>query len=309
MPTLTNEADLASLSDFREFLFQPLIPIDDLQDHEGEPLKVIVSYWRRKKLVTFLGEGRWLKLSFAQLIWVRMLDTLREFGYPVEKMVKVSDYFFDDANTHNLPQKNLLHNKRHLEQKRLAGTLDEREEETLYYIEQSLRQEPLLEGLKFSVNYLTNLLTSSLDNRLEGGIYIFRDGSVVERLGDRLFSHRTDKVDIKRPHLYLSLTHYLSAFIKDKDLSTLFFPQVLNEDEKIVLRELRNKNIDTLAIELKNGEVVEIKTSRSGVLTERQAEEIKTLLALGNYEGINLHTRDKKTIVFNRTKKKMIRRK
>ena len=85
---------IASLSEFKQFMFDQIVPVKDLKDHKGEPLDKVITYWRRQQLLPFIGEGSWLKISFAQLVWLRILDSLREISFPVNQMKKICDYFF-----------------------------------------------------------------------------------------------------------------------------------------------------------------------------------------------------------------------
>jgi hypothetical protein len=297
--------DFISFLDFNDFIFRPIVPLDDLEDYKGEPLKTILLYWRRHRLLPYL-EGKWLRISFAQLIWLRILDSLRAFGYPLDKMKMVTDYFFKDAYFNKLPKKNFEYNRELLLKKKKVGTIEEKEESILEFIEQSLNDKGLLYSLNFSVNYLTNLILQGITKRVEAGILIFQDGGVGERIGDEgYFTHKPNTlIDPFAPHLYLSITYYLKEFIDDEELSVLFIPQLLNEDETRVLKELRNKNISKLEITLEKGKVKNVVTNKAGVIGGKEAEEIKKILGLNNYESISLSTRDSKTLYFKRTKKK-----
>ena len=97
-----------SLDNLREKYFQPEIEIRHLKDNKGKELYKSLPNWRRCKLLPFVPKGDWsLKLSFSEVIWLRILDNLRSLGYPVLDTEKVTDYFFKDAYFHDLPTKNL----------------------------------------------------------------------------------------------------------------------------------------------------------------------------------------------------------
>src|ERR1700746_3735790 len=122
---------LYSLLDFKEFMYDPTINIDDLVDYRNEPLSKIVYYWRRHGLMPFVPASKHIELSFLQLIWVHILDSLRQFGYTTEKMKKVCDYFFKDAYDDNIPTLNAQYNKKYFERKKRDGTLTDDEEQKL----------------------------------------------------------------------------------------------------------------------------------------------------------------------------------
>jgi hypothetical protein len=306
MTNPSTHSDLISLTDFEQFLFEKLVPLKDLQDFEGKPMEKIFPYWRRHGLLPFVGKGQWLRLSFAQLLWVRILDTLREFSYPQEDTKAVCNYFFKDAYDHNLPEKNLKANQAVLLKKLRAGTITEEERDFLERINRALKDETLLYLLKFDINYLTNLLTDCLASGEEAAILIFRGGRVGELLGGVYSTHSDFAVDPREPHLYLSLTHLLTAYIDSEELSTILMPQLLNDDEKKVLRELRTSNVREINITLSQGEVKRIESTKSGTISSEQAREIKRILGLQNYERITLDTRDEKTLSFKKTSKTII---
>lgn len=301
-----SEQSLISLSDFRQFLFDPIIPLKVINDHEGEPISKILPYWRKRGLVPFIPAGKHqVQISCADLIWLRILDILRQFAYPIEKQLKVCDYFFRDAYNDKLPEKNFRYNQQLLQKKKVAGTLTEREQQTLDYLEANIKDEVLLYVLRFEINYLTNLVTDCLDTEEERGILIFLDGRVAELYKAEPFTHSNFDVDPTEPHIFISIRHLLKEFIEDEELSKLFVPQLLNEDEKAVLRELKAKNLREVTIQLNDGKIKRIESTKNGVITGAQAQKIREILGLREYEKITLDTMDEKSLSFKKTKKKI----
>src|SRR5258706_11207343 len=125
---------LIDLVTFHEFMFHNVVPIEDIEDFKGEPIAKILPYWRKNELVPFIRKGLHFKISFAELIWLRILDTLRYFSYPIEQTRKICEYFFKDALSSDLPKRNLENHKRALTAKRKAGTISPNENFTLEFI-------------------------------------------------------------------------------------------------------------------------------------------------------------------------------
>src|SRR5204862_8340453 len=115
----------------------------NLKDHKGIQLEKILAFWRRHKLLPFIPESRWLQISFAQLIWIRMLDDLRSINFPVKKMVGLCDYFFKDAYFDELPKLNLEINRESIKKRIQVGTQTEEDEKMLDYIEMVLQDTTL----------------------------------------------------------------------------------------------------------------------------------------------------------------------
>ena len=156
------------------------------------------------------------------------------FSYTVKNTLKVCDYFFKDAYINDLPKKNLEHNKKILLNKKVAGVISESEEASLKWIEEKLTDEKFLYVLKYDINYLTNLINISLEEKQQAGILIFLDGEVLEHIGDIYFNHNNKKLDKRKPHIYFSISYLLEEFINQEELQTLLLPQILTDEEKSV---------------------------------------------------------------------------
>lgn len=296
---------LIDLVTFRQFMFDNIVPIEDIDDFKGELITKILPLWRKNELLPFIRKGEHLKISFAELIWLRILDSLRQLKYPMEQTKAVCKYFFEDAHRNDLPKRNLTNHKTALDKKKAAGTLNEEETHLLEYLDRSLADRIFLDILKSDINYLTNLTIDCIRSREDRRILIFADGRVGEQYSDEVRTHSKTKIDIAEPHISLSLTFYLREFINSEELSTLFFPQILNDDEKKVLKEMKNKNIKEINITMQKGKPIRIESTKEGIITGDQAKQIKEILGLQNYQQIILDTRSDSTFSFKRTNKKV----
>ncbi len=296
---------LITFSEFREFMFNNIVPLEDILDYKGEPILKILPFWRKNDLIPFIQKGKHLKISFAELIWIRILDTLRQFSYPITHTRTVCHYFFKDAYDHDLPKKNMTYNHKLLLKKKLAGTLTDEEILTLAHLENFLQDEVLLYLLKTDINYLTGIVTECISAGEERGILVFQDGRVGETDGTGLITHAEYLIDRTEPHIYLSIPYFLREFIISDQLSKIFLPQVLNDNEKKVLKEIKDKNVSEVIITLKNGDVEKISSTKEGILTASQARQIKEILCLKNYQKITLDTLNDTTLKFKKTHKKI----
>lgn len=306
IPTQDTGTDLRlSRTEFKDFMFAKIVPLAELYDNKGNPLTNIMAYWRRNDLLPFVPDNKWINISLAQLIWLRILDDLREVGFVSAKMQKVCSYFFKDAYDNDLPKKNLELNKAAIKKKILAGTQTEHDEIFLEQIEQTLQLDKALHILKFDVNYLSNFIAASLESGKEGLIYIFFDGRVREFLEDQYMGHEKIDVDLSEPHISLSITHYLKEIIVDKELSSLYMPQILNEHEQKVLKEMRKKNVKQVSIFINGSKKPRIESTTTGTLPKELLLEIKQRFGLKNYDKIVLDTIDENTVTVTRTRKKI----
>jgi hypothetical protein len=296
-----------SLDEFRKYRFAPIIPVHDLKDLNGDRLSESFPYWRKHELLPFIPKGSWnIEISLAQLIWLRMLDQLRAFSYKVNDTQQLCNYLFKDAYFAELPAQNLKAGYESLAKKDRAGVLNAQEAEIMKAVERMLGDPFLLHGLKFEINYLTELIAWCIDYREEAGLLIFIKGECLELRGSQYFSHREFKANPSFPHIYLSIRFFLEEFLEDDDLATIVTPQLLNEEEKMVLKELRDKNINQLEIKIDKGKILRINSTQIKSISGEKMNEIRKVIGLSNYEEITISTRDNKNLTFKRTKKRNV---
>jgi hypothetical protein len=220
-------------------------------------------------------------------------------------MKKLAYYFIERAYHDNVPKKNLEYRRDLLEKKKVAGTITDQEHILLQDINEHLKDEVLLYALKWDVNYFSNLITQSVTYFSEAAILIFEDGQIVEQVFGGYNTYPQKEVDFSAPHIKISLNHYLKIFIGSEELSKfLLLSKLYSEEEERVLREVRNKNVHQITIELSDGKIKKVESTKNGTISGEQAKQIREILGLKNYEKITLDTRDEKTLIFKKTKKK-----
>jgi len=299
--------ELISVQEFRDFLFDKIVPIDDIVDMKKQPITITLPYWRKFDLIPFVPKGNKFDISFAQLFWIRILDILRSFSYTVKNTQLVCDYFYKDAYESDLPKKNLKNYINHLKQLQKEFVLSQKELEDYTLLQNMVFDEKLMYVLKFDINYLTNLIQSALEAAQPAGIYIFNNGDVCEHIGENFFNHRGLHFDIREPHIYISVDKILEEFIRNETIEKILLPQLLSDDEMMVIREIRNKNVKELIVK-KNGDIItHIDSSSTKTITGKQSSDLKVAMGLKNYEEVTLTTRDDKTLIFKKTIKKRLR--
>lgn len=293
-----------SLQEFNDIMYEHVVPLNDLLDYKDEPLRKTIPTWRKLGLLPFLPEGAWARISFAQLFWLRVLDTLRQFGYPMKWMHNAAEYFFKDAYDNDLPEQNIRY---HVETLKKIKEPDAKERELLDKLEYALSDKYLLYGLKWSINYLTDLITSVLLKGNDCGILFFVDGEIVEKRGERYHTHRKYAIDPEtractEPHVYISLVNYLRDLIGDEPLSHLLIPQILSDEENKVIKAIRDHNVKELKITLANGKPAGITATSHHTVTKEHAKMIKEILGMKNYKQFTLKTVDNKSIFIKKEK-------
>lgn len=266
--------------------------------------------WKLKGLLDFVDKGAWARLSLVELIWIRVLETMRKFGCSVELMRKIYSDYFTRAFDENLAEKNTKANIDYYKQQKKIRSLTDEEEQQLHQLQYLYKDKIILTALRTEISYFSQLIFECLQYKVETGIIIFEDGSFND------FVNHQDKlqpginiINLNKPHLYIPISHYILDFLEeDEHFHFLSNVGLLDEDELRVIKEMRNKNIRTITITFneKDHKPEKIESDKRGIITGEKAKEIMRILGLKNYMGIELNTRDGKTLSFKQTEKKFI---
>jgi|694.fasta_scaffold38326_6 hypothetical protein len=298
------DAEKISLREFRKYMFNPIYPVDDLYGLSGKLLSEFFPFWRRNGLMPFIPKGKHnVEISFAQVIWLRILDHLRALGYGVSDTAQLCDRLFKDAYLEELPKKRIKYHYDRLREKELAQTISEDERETLLRLNQMLDDSIFLYGLKFEMNFLTELIIWCLDNNQEAGILVFPGGICMKRMGEDYYYFSEVSADRSAPHIYLSIYYFLKEFIQSEDLDLIRIPGLLNENEKKVFAALKNRNISELTIKLLDGKVVRVDSKSIKQISGDAAKKIRLAIGLGQYEEVTLAVRGVDAITFQKLNK------
>jgi hypothetical protein len=304
------ENDKLTLSEFRKFMFYPIYPIEDLKVWKGEKsLYEHFPFWRKNNLLPFIPKGKWnVQISFAQLIWLRMLEHLRELGYGIADTKLLCQGLFKDAYYDELPKKKLKFHYDRLKKLEQLGAIDQEDKEIMQRLGNMLEDALLLYGLKFEFNYLTEVITWCIDNKTEAGILVYPNGRYMIRQGKEIisFEKNTDKIDTDSPHIYLSVLYFLKEFVQSDQHSLIKIPGILSEKEHIVINALRDKNISELIIKITGGDIIRIDSKMIYNLSADKVKKIREVIYLGQYEEISLSMRDHQTMTLKKTNKQML---
>jgi hypothetical protein len=144
---------------------------------------------------------------------------------------------------------------------------------------------------------------------VDGGLIIFEDETFTTFLlpPDKAGREQIREIDAAKPHLYIPISNYILHFIADEEKHVFLTSSgLLNDDEYRVIKEIRNENVKAITIKFKDSEhkIEKIECDKKGLIKGAEAKKIMNLLGLKNYSGIELNTRDGKTLSFIHTEKK-----
>ncbi len=268
----------------------------------------VFSSWKSKGLADFIEKNKWTKLSFIDLLWVQTLKSLYNFGCSFELMKKIYDYFFTRAFEENLSAKNIKSKYAYYKNISEERSLTKEEEEILVQLELFNNDPKLLEVLRYEINYFYTLVLECLQHQSVSGIIIYEDESFEAfALTQEEIARGLSTPLLNRNHIFISITSFIEDFITDEEKTGFLVPcGLMDEDEMRIVREMRNKNIRSLTITFseKDHSIEKIESDQFGVISGEKAKEIMRILGMKNYSGLELNTRDGKTLAFKRTEKK-----
>lgn len=268
----------------------------------------IFHVWKSKGLVDFIEMGKWARMSFVEYLWLCVLETMRKFGCSVKLMKEIYEELFTKAYKDNLAAKMLKANFDHYKSLSKLRSLTVEESAIFEIIEYNYKYPQINTMLRMQMSYFYELVLDCLKYRVDSGIIIFEDESFITFVD--LPETENAKVTSKiTPHIYIPISSYILEFIADEEKQDFLIQTgLLSEDEFRVIREIRNKNVNTITISFRDNEhkIEKIVSDTKGMIKGDDAKMVMELLGLKNYSGIELSTRDGKTLSFTHTEKKFL---
>lgn len=283
-----------------ELVFEPLFTVADA----GVNIKTF-HVWKSKGLVQFINRGTWARLSLVELIWLRMLESMRRFGCSVNLMKKLYDHYFTRAFEENLAEKTIIENIQYYVDLSSQRQLTEDESAVMENLIHISKDESLKMILRSEISYFSHLIMKCLRNDEETGIIIYEDGSFEDYT---LYNGAQPRYD-PRPSIRIPISGYLLDIINDESKEEFLAKTALfDEYEYRVIKEMRNKNVQSITINFSHDKhkPEKITVDKSGVISGDDVKEIKAILGLKNYSSIELKTRDENTLSFTYKEKKFL---
>ena len=277
-----------------------------------------IRFWRRHDLLPFYEEGKHAQINMPQIIWLYFLQTMKNFGCSLNYMQKAEKYFIKRAYNDDLVLQNLLTRKRELSKivtdtNKLANDTVE-SKELLDFTNQLLSDIKLLHSLKMEINYFTCLIIYFLD-KLEdvsivmdqlGEFGIMIENAVYDLLPEGFELSKT--ISANEPLLIISIKSLIENFFDDSNLDeNALNIRVLNDKEKQLITDIRNKRVNSVTINVRNGDILryDLKYLVKKSIEDPQIKAIKKTLGLHNYGEIKYSMVNKKEIIIENTHKKI----
>jgi len=258
-------------------------------------------YWKMNGLISFVAEGKWAEISFIEYLWLKVLESMRDFGCSIKLMQKIYYDQFIKAYEEDLSKNTLIDNIVFYKSLSKIRNLDEQETLRLHYCEQTLNDPYINIILRTEISYFYQMVSVCIETGTEAGIIIYQDETYV-MLGDNNML-----VDRARPHIYIPISHFIAdLFIDEGKVKFINQLRLFSEDELRLVKELRNNNVErvTIVYDKEARKVTKIEYDKTGLMNGDKAKEVMRILGLRNYSGIQLKTRTGTSLSFTKTETK-----
>jgi hypothetical protein len=268
-------------------------------------------HWKSQGLIDFddsnSDKRTWVKLNIFDFVWLKILNTSREFGLSIPSLLELKKYtmldvmevVFNDFDTYKESRKELF------------GLTDEQVDEEFKLIEKVLLERKNCdEEEKLLYTYLGNIINSILINNVDASLIITKSNTLF----DFTYVFYNQYVDIinehtsifEKPHLNIPIRQIIFEFLEEpRNEKYLDVWGFIRKDERKVLDALRNKDFVELIIKRKGQSedfIIEA-TVEKDVMNEK-AKEVRRILGMNEYQEVTVKLRNDKHL-FIRNKMKL----
>jgi len=233
-------------------------------------------------------------------LWLQTLDAMRKLGCGVKLMKTVHQELFIRAYEDKLAEKTLRDNIEVL--KKLSDTrpLTKNEEDILVHSMNTLNDEIKMSVTRLDITYFYQLVVKCFTNNNEVGIVIFEDHSFSTYEKREIIEDESALLDLSVPHILIPISHFIKVFIFNEEKEKFLLPAgIITDDELKVIHLIRNKNVKKLTITFNDKKVpVQFECEESGLISGEKAKHIMQYVGMKNYSGVELKTRDGKTLSY-----------
>ena len=260
----------------------------------------VFHHWASKGLIDFKPSRNYQKhiFSFVELIWFNIVNELREFGFPLEKIKIVKNTLMQDFNWTTLinsiseVQKNEM-----LKDVDNSPEFENQKDVVKEMIKEGLNDPDIVSGDKdIQLNLLFLILFSFLTYRCNVWIYIDNKGNVlpyVDRKPDKaiLYQLMEEYHFDSESYVSISLVKFFRKFIRNqKHLEFVRGNNILNETEQYILSIIKEGKAKEITIKFKEEMPYIIKvTEEKKVDAESRLSDV---LMKKGYQEIIVKTQD-----------------
>jgi hypothetical protein len=263
----------------------------------------IFSSWKRHGLIPVPKNGKWSRANFVEVVWIRILENMRRMNCSVATMKKAYELFFLKAWNDRLADRNRQVRMKAIKERLQRHGYTVEELYKLHILQQIDKDVEFRTKLDEELNYLYELLTKIILYGGEGGLLIDSKGDCTMYYTDINSLSNVGSLNlIQEPLITIPISHILAELLQDNyGIKFLYKNQFVSEDELRVIKEIRNKNVQSITVTKDEKESLSIISDERGLISGEQAKKIMQILGIKNYSSIELKTRNNSTLSFTKS--------
>ena len=268
-------------------------------------------HWSQKDLIdnTLLDEtekGNWRKLTLSEVLWLKIVEVLRDFGFPIKEIQTIRKSLhknlFDLASEYADDVFKLLDES--LENEALKKVL----QEFILFAKKS--PELMSEQYKILSTVIGTMISEILLHRSNIKLIIYKEKGqfwiAMEGYTTRSYSQNTIDRAKKLPHISISINDLIAEFVEnDKDETCIAEFGLIRPEEKEIIDALRDGKVREIVIKKDNDDNLTITCTETSKIID-DVKLIKRLFGMNQYSEVRVVLRNEKELyVESKTKIKI----
>jgi hypothetical protein len=235
----------------------------------------IFNYWKNYEVIPWLPNHAKAKFNFIEATWLLVLEQLRKSGISIAAMRLITQQLILDAEKNKVADEVIKLNIGELKKD------PDQHEDLIWTLEDTLKDNRLMKVLRKEITYLSQLVKEILIEKSEGGIIIDQFNSCSLYNGET-FGDRDQLISIFSAfHIIVPLRPFINQLITTEIERGTFDIPFLSDEEMLVIRELRNKEVAELSVVKQNQKLL-IKSSKNKSMP---VNELAKCILEGRFKG------------------------
>jgi len=267
------------------------------------------SNWERGGLLYKCDDatkGKWKTLNYFEYTWVKIVESLRGFGFSYESIQLIKITLFREVDLIEL--KNTMQDNMDIA---LSKGVEEQMKQLVDYSDEEILQ------TNETIKYFESLLVYVIYNKEKYSLLFFPDmpGFSLALSAEMMKIYYNKEMEdsisnfLVKSHVSVSLSGIISNFLKDgKEAFEHRITTVLTKEEHSLLKVIRNKPKDLKSINIRysnqEATLIEVSSLKKVQLESRLMDHIKK----GDYLTIEIVTDGERILKYKNTQKIKVRR-
>jgi DNA-binding transcriptional MerR regulator len=282
-----NNSSLSYFDDFDEKKYKP----SDL----GISARVI-SNWKENDLLINSGEKGWHKFNLTECVWLKIIQTLREFNLPLDVIREIKSVLIDatDVVANEIEKSDIINKLKTAFEKEDLDQLKEAFDSG--ELQEFMRVQKISPLESIVMDLIITRHNYRLMFNLNGDIMIHKDNYEEElrNIPEYIQFLKTAHISVSVNSLFYAVTNEL---IEDNDLKKL---SILTEQEFKVIESIRKEDIKKVEINFSKDQKPEL-IKITQVNKVESISKIKDFFIQGGYQDIKITTQDGGITYFENT--------